>query len=141
MIIFTNTRRHENFHEPPRSPLTRPRTPADGWIISPFQVTKRPATTIRWEIKRRFAGCVAENAAPLPAHLDHFQRSTIDPGPCGVRGRPRDNYDKTGAGKAELIIQWRACGAHVNCVPQREMPRGGCPSMEERSFHFFRIDF
>lgn len=83
------------------------------------------------------------------ARVDHFQRSTIDPrlhGCRASRATPRDNYDKTGAGKAELIIQWRAC-AHVNCVPQREMPRGGCPSILDfdgtarfLDFHFFRVD-
>lgn len=60
------------------------------------------------------------------------------------RGTPRDNYDKTGAGKAELIIQWRAC-AHVNCVPQREMPRGiRCPSIldfDGRAYFFFSLNF
>lgn len=60
------------------------------------------------------------------------------------RGTPRDNYDKTGAGKAELIIQWRAC-AHVNCVPQREIPRGiRCPSIldfDGRAYFFFSLDF
>lgn len=65
-------------------------------------------------------------AAPLPASIIFSDPRSIHG--RGVRGRPRDNYDKAGAGKAELIIQWRAC-AHVNCVPQREMPRGGCPSM------------
>lgn len=84
------------------------------------------------------------------ARVDHFHRSTIDPrlhGCRASRGTPRDNYDKTGAGKAELIIQWRAC-AHVNCVPQREMPRGGCPSILDfdgrtyfSDFHFFRVGF
>lgn len=81
-----------------------------------------------------------------PASIIFSDPRSIPGYTAAVRATPRDNYDKTGAGKAELIIQWRAC-AHVNCVPQREMPRGGCPSILDfdgtarfLDFHFFRVD-
>lgn len=89
-----------------------------------------------------------ENArgTPLRVRVDHFRdlRSILVRHwrqPATARS---DNYDKTGAGKAELIIQCRAC-AHVLRVPQREMPRGSCPSMLDfdrrttSAFHLFQL--